>query len=351
MSISAIIVNYHTAELLPPLLADLKDCREISEIIVVDNSGELADSKRFSSDIRIIINEQNKGFGAAVNQAAEVAIGEWLLIVNPDIRLEKSCVQNLLDVARRCNSPIVGPRFYWDEDHRFRIPPATGGSLWLEFAARSAGNYRLDAELFMFYWIMRHERFWEAQEPFFEPFLSGACLLIDKAWAMRCDGKVFDERFFLYFEDTDLCVRALNDRLRPVCVPGAVAVHYYNQSPNPEKGKFCLMEESSSAFMNKIYGSVSFPVFEDKEFMPEKTDLGLITEAHGFSRKTMSEDERYYFEVGVNPLLVPFIQTQIREDMFYFPATIWNRIAPGQYFCRIRGSVSGIQKVWTWKKS
>ena len=348
MSISAIIVNYHTAELLPPLLADLKDCREISEILVVDNSRELSDTKRFFSDIRIIVNEHNNGFGAAVNQGAEVAIGEWLLIVNPDIRLEKGCVENLLDVAQCCNSPIVGPRFYWDEDHRFRIPPATGGSLWLEFAAKSAGNYRLDAELFMFYWIMRHERFWEAHEPFFEPFLSGACLLINKAWS---GNKIFDERFFLYFEDTDLCVRALSDNLRPVCVPSAVAVHYYNQSPNPEKGKFCLMEESSNAFMNKIYGSVSFPAFEGKDFMPEITDLGLITEAYGFDKKNILKDDKYYFEVGVNPLLVPFVQTEIREDVFYFPKQIWNRIAPGQYFCRMRGSLSGIQKVWTWKKS
>jgi N-acetylglucosaminyl-diphospho-decaprenol L-rhamnosyltransferase len=350
VSISAIVVNYRTAQLLPPLLAYLKACREVSEILVIDNSGELAGAGPSGPGVRVLVNEVNRGFGVAVNQAAGIATGEWLLVVNPDVRLEGRCVETLMEAAIRHGAPIVGPRFYWDDAHQFRIPPATGSSLWLEFARNAAGRHRLDAELFLFYWILRHDRFWDAREPFFEPFLSGACLLINREWAFQSEGKPFDERFFVYFEDADLCARALQGDRRPLCVPGATAVHYYDQSPSPERGKLDLMGESSRAFLGKYYGSVSFPALEGGGYVPNVTDMGPLTEPFGFTRETASEDEKVTFEVGISALMVPFVQTEIRAERFQFPAPIWDRIAPGRYFGRLRGSLSGVRKVWTWTK-
>ena len=351
MNISAIIVNYYTKSLLPPLLSYVINNPLISQIIIVDNSSEIDNSDFNSDKISVIINSENKGFGAAVNQAAEIAKGDWLLLLNPDLRLDTDCVKILADAAVRYGSPIVSPRFYWDDDHKFRLPPASGMSLWFEFAYISAGKYQPDAELFSFYWNIRHERYWEATEPFAEPFAAGACLLIDKSWGLAKGKKLFDERFFVYFEDTDLCVRALNEKATVLCVPQAKAVHYYDQSPPVEKSKGSLMSESLEAFRAKYYGDVSFPALEDVSYLPDIVDLGEVSDPPVFHRETTQIPEAYFFEIGVNPFFVPFIQADAGQESVYLPKDVWQRLSPGQYFSRIRGKISGVRKVWTWKKS
>lgn len=350
MNITAIIVNYYTKSLLPPLLNDLINNTLISQVIIVDNSRELGNSDFNSDKISVIINSENKGFGAAVNQAAEIAQGDWLLLLNPDLRLHTECVKNLADAAIRYGSPIVSPRFYWDDNHIFRLPPASGMSLWFEFAYTSAGKYQLDAELFSFYWNIRHERYWEATEPFAEPFVAGACLLIDKQWGLSQGKKLFDERFFVYFEDTDFCVRALNEKAAALCVPHATAVHYYDQSPSVEKPKGSLMGDSLEAFRAKYYGNVSFPALGNASYSPDVIELGEMSDPPVFDRETTQIPEAYFFEIGVNPFFVPFAQADANEQLFCFPRDIWQRLSPGQYFSRIRGKISGVRKVWTWKK-
>lgn len=351
MNITAIIVNYYTKSLLPPLLDDLINSPLISQIIIVDNSRELVNFNTDSDKISVIINSENKGFGAAVNQAAEVAKGDWLLLLNPDLRLDTECVKNLADAAVRYGSPIVCPRLYWDDNYIFRLPPASGMSLWFEMAHISAGKYQLDAQIFSFYWILRHERYWEAVSPFAEPFVAGTCLLIDKSWGLSQTGRLFDERFFVYFEDTDLCVRALNEKAVILCVPNAKAVHYYDQSPSVGKSKGSLMSESLEAFRSKYYGDISFPGLGNTSYAPEMTDLGEFSDPPVFHRETTQIPETYFFEIGVNPFFVPFAQADANEEIFCFPKDIWLRLGPGQYFSRIRGKISGVRKVWTWKKS
>lgn len=348
--ICAIIVNYYTKSLLPPLLNDLISTPLISQIIIVDNSSELGSFPFHSDKINVIINSENKGFGAAVNQAADMAGEKWLLLVNPDVRLDNGCVQTLLDAAGQYCAPIVCPRFYWDDNHAFRLPPATGMSLWFNLAHICAGKYQLDAQTFSFYWILRHERYWEAVSPFAEPFVAGACLLIDKSWVLAKTKKIFDENFFVYFEDTDLCVRALYDNAVVLCVPNAKAVHYYDQSPSVDKSKNILMSESFEAFQNKYYKDMSFQVLGNESYAPEMTDLGELSAPPMFHHEATQIPETYFFEIGINPFFVPFIQADVKEETFYFPNDIWQRLGPGQYFTRIRGKISGVRNVWTWKK-
>ena len=195
MKISAVIVNYFTKDLLPELIGQLQEEDLVREIIVVDNSRELEGSLGFVKDLsklKLITQPENIGFGAAVNQAAHRAESRWLLAVNPDIRFLPGCIENLTAAAQEYGSPLAGPRFYWDDDKLFKLPPATGQSWWWYTANRAAVCSRLDAELFSFYWCLRHDRFWQAVEPFYEPFLSGACLLIDLDWLFRCKQPVFD---------------------------------------------------------------------------------------------------------------------------------------------------------------
>jgi GT2 family glycosyltransferase len=352
MTVSAVIVNYHTASFLPGAVKELAGNPNVQQILIVDNSGELSSGSglRDAPLVEIIPNEVNRGFGAAVNQAVAMAGTEWILVMNPDMVLLNGSLSAMLDASETYGSPLVGPRFFWDDQKRFRLPPALGTCLWLQVAWQSAASFELDAELFSFYWILRHERFWNATEPFFEPFLSGGCLLINRPWVISMGGKVFDERFFLYFEDTDLCARALGTGVRPLCVPAAGAIHYVDQSPAPEGKKADYMAQAHAQFLKKYYGPVSMPSWGSRDHSGIITDLGVVRVPQIFDPGQSPASVDCFFEVALNPYFVPFAQSALTGPAFEFPKDVWGRLSPGQYFGRIRSSQTGTLRVWTWLK-
>jgi len=350
MKVSAVVVNYYTRHLLYGLLKSMSSDNVLQEIIIVDNSCQFPDQLEEFQDSRLhlITNQTNIGFAAAVNQAVHACRSRWLLLVNPDMQLLPGCITNLLDAAHITRAPLLGPRFYWDEDKIFRLPPATGQSWWLARGRDCGARHGLDAQLFSFYWNIRHDRFWQMQTPFYEPFLSGACLLLDLEQILSQEQTVFDERFFLYFEDTDLCARMLKKGLRPLCVPSAEAVHFWNQSPGQDKAK--RMQEAGLAYWDKYYHTRP----AEEAIPPEQAvycqDLGQISAGHVFEAPARSGQPALLFEFGVDPLFVPFAQADMSRPEFTFPRAVWERLAPGDYYARIRSPLSGVQVCWKWKK-
>jgi GT2 family glycosyltransferase len=353
MTVSAVIVNYHTASFLPEAVQGLAADPNIREILIVDNSGELSGDSTLGCApfVKIISNKANRGFGAAVNQAVGGMRTEWLLVMNPDMVLLEGSLQRMLNAAETYGAPLVGPRFYWDEQKKFRLPPALGTCLWLQVAWQSAASFELDAELFSFYWILRHDRFWKATGPFFEPFLSGGCLLINRPWVMAMGGKVFDERFFLYFEDTDLCARALRTGVRPLCVPEADVIHYVDQSPPPKGEKSDYMAQAHAQFLNKYYGPVSMPSWRACDHAGHIADLGTVADPQIFDPGESQGVADAFFEVALNSYFVPFAQAILTGPVFEFPQEVWGRLSPGKYFSRIRSKQKGTLRRWTWLKT
>ncbi|MBF0413308.1 MAG: glycosyltransferase [Desulfamplus sp.] len=392
MSVSAIVVNYYTSIYLPELLNDLAALKDIEQIFIVDNSGDIDYSlDRQSSKIEIIKPGKNLGFGAGVNLAASKASSEHLLVINPDVRLFPNCLEHLLDAALKYGSVLTGPRFFWDNDKKYRLPPSQGSTSSLDYAVQAANKNRLEFEHLSFYWQMRHERFWSSTRPFAELFISGACVLINREWAVRRnlssifdnrsnldnrESSVFDERFFLYFEDNDISLRAYFEGKLPLCVPDAEALHHYDQSPQPEEGKGSLMAKSHALFAQKYYGDIRYtldkPVSITDYYLPEIEDIGQITAPFSCDLRFLdiavmqgfgvnkSECKQYfgniYFEIGVNPFFVPFAQTEISEQsygigMFKIDDSIWEKLAKGLYYTRIRDSIKGTLKVWKLEKA
>ena len=175
-------------------------------------------------------------------------------------------------------------------------------------------------------------------------------MLVEKKWIEASGGKLFDEGYFLYYEDSDLVIRAARDGIRPLCVPGANAVHYYDQSPSPDQSKSTLMDSSHHLFREKYYTTTIPPLKGDILNNSDIADLGEITNPPNFLCLQMNYAEICYMEIGVNPYFVPFAQAEISKTKFQFPQDIWNRMAPGRYYGRIRGKISGIRKVVQWKK-
>ncbi|MDA3894694.1 MAG: glycosyltransferase family 2 protein [Desulfobacteraceae bacterium] len=358
MKISVVMVNYKTQKMARGLIQQLEAMPIVTRIIAVDNSHDIP--KSFSDEfakLRLIQNESNIGFGAAVNQAIPSVDSEWILVINPDVRLKPDCLEHLVNAAVSHRSPLVGPRFYLDDNCQLRLPPATGGSLWFHAGQACADTYTLDAKIHTFYWQIRHDRFWKSTEPFFEPFLSGACLLINASWVRSMGNKLFDERFFLYFEDTDLCARALLEGVNPLCVPQAEAIHYYNQSPEPSRKKMRAMQTSWDLFSKKYYDNQAMyhpmPYIDHPKISHDFIEMGSIIAPPAFEldKKLNTLKGKFFFEVGTDPLFIPFAQACINGYRFEFPADAWKRLSPGTYYARARQEHFESVNLWKWTKN
>ena len=353
MKTTAIIVNYFTSNFLPPLLEVLNNDAFIHTIVIVDNSNEVVLKKttEYFSKVRLLQFEKNVGFGAAINCVAKKYKADYYLLVNPDTLPEVGLVENLIKGIEDSDALIAGPRFYWDDEKSFRLPPALGYSWGIQNAMQAANHTAADAKLASFDWSIRHERFWKETEPFYEPFLSGACLLIKNDTSFFKSGEFFDERFFLYYEDTDLCMKALLQNKTMVCVPKAEIVHYWNQSPSEKKGTF--MTQSQERFIEKYYGTIlNLSADKNLRSLSESniTDLGEITSSSTFEIQNIKEIESYFFELGLNSWFVPFAQTDFSKSNFQITEQVWNHLSPGEYFCRIRNTKNQTLKTWKWKK-
>lgn len=360
MKITVVVVNYRTWPLVSQLIELLKDDPIVGEIIIVDNSpGETSwGGMAFPGVVHYIANAENVGFAAAVNQGVRLATRRYLAFINPDVRPTDGCLRQLYETATAYKAALVGPRFYWDEEKTFRLPPATGSCLWWEAARLWAEAHPLDAHLFQRHWCLRHDAFWAASSPFPDVFLSGALLLVDRQALALAEGKIFDERFFLYYEDTDLCARALLSGLRLLCEPRAEAIHYWNQSPVAEEHKRRLMGISHEIFWKKYYGSFPLefplPAAEVRNGLPCQSpplmDLDEVWEPPSFPTAAQEDGTPMYLEFAVSPLFFPFAQALVTQPAVRFPRSLWDRLAPGTYYCRLRDPLGSSVKVWKWTK-
>ncbi|WP_295543264.1 glycosyltransferase family 2 protein [uncultured Thiohalocapsa sp.] len=351
--IGAIIVNYHTGQLLPALLDALAASPQVAETLIIDNSPDDAALVELAArpKVQVLAPGVNLGFATAVNQAAARLPLPWWLIINPDARPLPGSVAALLRAARRHDVLIVGPRAFWDDDCRWRLPPASGDSWWWQQGAGAAAAYRLDAQLLSFYWRLRHERFWSRSEPFAEPFLSGGCLLVRNDPAHFPGGRVFDQRFFLYYEDTDLCAGMLGDEQRMLCVPDASIVHYWDQSPRSAKTRY--MADASNLFFDKHYEMQppGGPLTDRDRPWPGE-DLGTLSASPELACKGDAQRSGMQLEVGINPHLVPFVQRDFNPDASPFTPAHWRRLASGAYFAQLRvpDEPYPLQR-WRWRKA
>lgn len=236
--VSAIIVNYNAGHELTLALRSVQaDCARIAwEAVVVDNAS--ADGSEAAADAfpqtTLIRNAVNVGFGRAVNQAVATSRAPLLLLLNPDCQLAvgaTATMRAVLDAEPAC--AIVGPRIL-DPDGAIQ-GSARGDPDMLTGLFGRTGALR---GLMPFLPVARRNVVVEqavrsGASSVVVDWLSGACLLIRRDAFLAAGG--FDERFFMYWEDADLC-RRLRGRGHTVrYVPDAMAVHRVGRSSQTAK--------------------------------------------------------------------------------------------------------------------
>jgi N-acetylglucosaminyl-diphospho-decaprenol L-rhamnosyltransferase len=231
--VTAILVNYNAGNELAVALRSIQsDCAQVEwEAVVVDNASSDNSAAIVETFPRatLIRNPANVGFGRAVNQAAAVATAPRLLLVNPDCRLVSGAISTLrsvLDAEPSC--AVVGPRIF-DPDGTVQ-GSARGDPDMLTGLFGRTGALRV---LLPFLPVARRNVVVEdavrtGASSVVVDWLSGACMLIRRDAFTAAGG--FDERFFLYWEDADLCRRLRNRGFQVRYVPGASAVHQVGRS-------------------------------------------------------------------------------------------------------------------------
>jgi GT2 family glycosyltransferase len=226
--LAVVIVNYNAGPELASALQSVAD--EIGsrgwEAVVVDNA-----SIDGSSDLalvvaphaRVVRNAVNVGFGRGVNQGVAASTAPVILVMNPDCRLEHGALAMMraeLEGRQRC--AIVGPRVLdpdGSEQGSARGDPDMLTGLF--------GRTGLLRNLLPSSSVSRRNVVTNGQSATVD-WVSGACMLVRRAAFDEVGG--FDGRYFLYWEDADLCrrLRARGHEIR--YVPAATAVHRVGHS-------------------------------------------------------------------------------------------------------------------------
>jgi N-acetylglucosaminyl-diphospho-decaprenol L-rhamnosyltransferase len=218
--VSVVVVSFNTRDKLRQCLSCVVGCHEV---IVVDNASHDGSAEMVRAEfphVRLIANGENVGFGVANNQGASVATGEVVLYLNSDAYAEPGAVDLLSDAMGPGVAAAGG--MLLNPDGSLQESVAGALTLWAVFLEQTM----LDKALRRSgagYWRTRRALAQAGDGVAEVEQVMGACLMVRRGLEQ------FDERFFLYCEDTELCKR-LRRHGRILYVPSARFTHELGSS-------------------------------------------------------------------------------------------------------------------------
>jgi GT2 family glycosyltransferase len=242
--VSIILVNYNGADVVLDCLRSLEQFpQSISyEVIVVDNasqdgSPDLIES--YSPPVKLIRQLENRGFGAGNNIAAKVATGEFLFLLNTDTQVTGDILPVLLRLMKDYpDAGIIGPKLL-NPDGSLQLSTAWNISL----AGESKTRQQLKTYAEPSQKAAIEQRFNTLQDV---DILVGAAFFVRKKLFDELGG--FDESFFMYFEESDLCRRAKNLGWRILYTPEASVIHIRGHSVNKMSDRMALEYRKSQLY-------------------------------------------------------------------------------------------------------
>ena len=203
--ISIVIVNYNVKRYLEQCIATV--CNSFLdipfEIIIIDNNSNQSIKHLSKKNIKIFNLDRNIGFSSAVNYGVSKSSGDYILLLNPDTLIQESTINILYKyLSKNCDVGVVGCKVL-NSDGSYQISskrrfPYLKVLLPLFFKlnkifprSKFFGSYNYTHE--------NHDDLLDVDS------VSGSCMMFIKNIFEEV-GK-FDENYFLYFEDTDFCLR------------------------------------------------------------------------------------------------------------------------------------------------
>lgn len=232
--LSIIIVNWNAGALLQRCIQSIiQNPPSISwEIFVIDNASTdgstewLKTASLSSSQIKLIENSDNAGFGKANNQGFKFSSAPFVLLLNPDTEVTQGAIDTLLATLQ--SDPRIGacgPRLINPDGSVqisvWRNPPAAWEILLSQLKLYLLLPRRMRGELLL-------GGHWDHTRRRTVPMLSGAAILARRQMIDEVGG--FDERFHVYGEDNEWCLRITRAGWQLMFVPEAIVLHHGAQS-------------------------------------------------------------------------------------------------------------------------
>ncbi|HVR37854.1 MAG TPA: glycosyltransferase [Thermoanaerobaculia bacterium] len=251
--ISLLVINYRSAALAAEAIRSARAAsREPLQVVVVDNSCDAAeaDPLRGVADV-LVVSETNRGYAGGINLGRRSCDGNVIVVANPDVIFAAEAIDRLVEQLNS-RTAVAGPALFWDDAHTWFLPPNDLHTAWEKLdevlASRSQSWFQSrDRRRFR-----ARVRFWSLREPEETRALSGAVMAIRAEDFDAVGG--FDERFALYFEETDFLRRITEHRKRIVYVPAAKCRHLYNQSAGEAPESAQRFADSELRYLEKWNG-------------------------------------------------------------------------------------------------
>lgn len=207
LELSVIILNWNTAALLRQCLRSIQCSRAgiDLEVLVIDNASEDASRDVVEREfpwVRLMVNKRNMGFGAGNNRGIPETTGRYLLFLNSDTIVGEKALDRLVQFAdQNPDAAIIGPKLL-NQDGSLqyscrRFPNLATGLFRNTPLGRMLRKNRFNADYLMQEWDHSTERDVD--------WVSGAALLARRTAVEQLGG--FDEEYYMYCEDVDLCWR------------------------------------------------------------------------------------------------------------------------------------------------
>jgi N-acetylglucosaminyl-diphospho-decaprenol L-rhamnosyltransferase len=235
VAISISVVSHGQAELVSALLNDIQkhcDGTSLEVVLTVNVPEDLPDTlKKLSFPLKIICNSSPLGFGENHNHAFRHAVGGLFCIINPDIRIETNIFPVLMESLNDCSIGVVAPLVVdgngeiEDSARRFPTPlkiicKATGRCTGRDYVIKDT--------------------------PIYPDWVGGMFMVLRRDVFEEVGG--FNQKYFLYYEDVDLCARVLLRGLRVALIPQVRATHVARRSSHGDARYFWIHIRSMVRF-------------------------------------------------------------------------------------------------------
>ena len=219
-----VIVSFNSGQALVRCLESIALHATGARVIVIDNAssdGSMQHLARRDSRVTLVLNQENVGFGRGINQGVRAASTEHVLMLNPDCVLVAGALETLVEeLATHPECAIVGPRIL-NEDGSVQGSARGDPSILTGLFGRTSLLSRLFPSSSLARRNLRVDP--SSNESYAVDWVSGACMLARRSDLLDVSG--FDERYFLYWEDADLCRRLRNAGRTIRYVPAATIAH------------------------------------------------------------------------------------------------------------------------------
>ncbi len=265
--VTALIVTFNSEDCIGAALESLRDLHSAGELdcIVIDNQSVDGTVELIRSEhpwVRVIAQQENVGYGRGLNRGLKETTTPYVLFMNPDARMQPGAIERLREfLDERSRVGMVAPAISSADGTHYQFAGALA-TPW-EIVRGAFGKM-----------ISTRRTIEPNSAPFESNWLCGAVLLARRDLMVSLEG--FDPRFFLYFEETDLCRRVTASGYELWAVGDALAVHDAGTSARASSEDLhannCIARhyfQSRFYYLRKHFGFAS-------AFAAELGELGVI---------------------------------------------------------------------------